>query len=61
MQGISYWIENQRNFYRQFFRDKHTPRTSELKSALENIGFVCIIEKGSAGRGPLGKEKKTYD
>ena len=54
---LSYWVENQRNIYRQFLRDDHTPLTPERKSAFENIGFFWTNEEGSAGKGATRKKK----
>ena len=42
---LSYWVENQRKFYCQFFKDEHTPPKPERKSALENIGFVWTVKR----------------
>ena len=58
---LSYWVEKQHKFYCQFLRDEHTPPTPERKSALENIGLVWMVEKGSAGKGPTRKKNKIPD
>ena len=56
---LSYWVENQRKIYRQFLRYEHTLPTPDYKSSLENIVFVRKVEKGSAGKGPIRKEKNN--
>ena len=58
---LSYWVENQRKIYRQFFWDEHTLPTPEHKSALENNGFVWTVEKGSADKGSIRKKNKILD
>ena len=58
---LSYWVENQHIFYRQFLRDEHTPLTPERKSSLKNIGFVWTVEKGSSGKGTIRKKNKIPD
>ena len=43
---LSYWVENQSKFYRQFLRDEHTSLTLERKSALENFdlsGWLKVV------------------
>ena len=58
---LSYWVENQHKFYRQFLQDEHTPPTPYFKSSLENIGFFWTVENGSAGKGPISKKNKIPD
>ena len=58
---LSYWVESQRTFYRQFLRDEHKQPTSERKSDLENIECFWMIEKGSVGKGPTRKKNKILD
>ena len=41
--------------------DEHTPPTPDSKSALENIGFVWTVEKGSSGKGPIRRKNKIPD
>ena len=54
---LSYWDKNQRKFYRQFSRDKHTPPTPERNSALENIGFSRKLKRGVHVKGPYARKK----
>ena len=58
---LSYWVENQHKFYRQFLRYEHTLPTPERKSDFENIGFVWKVEKGSSSKGPIRKRNKIPD
>ena len=58
---LSYWVENECKLYRQLLWDEHTPLTPELKSAFENVGFVWMIEKSSAGKWPVRKKNKIPD
>ena len=58
---LSYWVKNQRKLYCQFLRYEHTLPTPELKPALENIGFIWMVEKGSAVKGPIRKKNKIPD
>ena len=55
---MRYWVKNRRKIYRQLLWDKHTQLIPEHKSAQESIGFFWTVEKGSAGKGPIGRKTK---
>ena len=58
---LSYWVEEQHKIYLQLLQCEHTPLTLKRKSALKNIWFIWMVEKGSAGKGLILNNKKIPD
>ena len=53
---LSYWVKNQRRFYRQFLQDEHTPPTPERNSSLEKLDLSGLLKRGVQVKGPSARK-----